>query len=198
MLLRVTYTYPDDMPIGLREERGGLLAAYIARYHRKQQDLSDLLSNSECSERGSVSSIKVSDGAIDYESNALGSICAEEATAENVAISMVWFHSEMLTIGRLQYNDVIIPVPSISSVHARVYRHGRQLYIEDLDSRNGTYLNGFAIQRGELVVIRPGDHLQLANLLIKLQLLATVRRSRHNAKIMSKIKAISEEGWVDA
>jgi hypothetical protein len=49
------------------------------------------------------------------------------------------------SIGRERGNTVTIPDPRISSQHARLeWREGRW-WIEDLDSANGTFLNGQAV-----------------------------------------------------
>ena len=47
-----------------------------------------------------------------------------------------------LTIGRSGEADVRIEDRFASSVHARVYSRGGAYYVEDLNSTNGTFLNG--------------------------------------------------------
>ncbi|HPM79648.1 MAG TPA: SpoIIE family protein phosphatase [Candidatus Anammoximicrobium sp.] len=49
---------------------------------------------------------------------------------------------EETVIGRLAYCDVILPQKNISRQHARLVRSGSEHYLEDLDSTNGTFLNG--------------------------------------------------------
>ncbi|MGH2772401.1 MAG: FHA domain-containing protein [Actinomycetota bacterium] len=46
-----------------------------------------------------------------------------------------------LIIGRGEKCHVVITDPYSSQVHARVYRRGDQMFIEDMGSTNGTYLN---------------------------------------------------------
>jgi pSer/pThr/pTyr-binding forkhead associated (FHA) protein len=53
-----------------------------------------------------------------------------------------------LTIGRSPDADVRIEDRFASSVHARVYSRGASYYVEDMNSTNGTYLNG-AVLEGE-------------------------------------------------
>ena len=50
------------------------------------------------------------------------------------------------TIGRVRGNSVVIPDGSISSRHARVLRTADAFTIEDLGSRNGTFVNGDPIK----------------------------------------------------
>src|SRR5947209_12976036 len=47
-----------------------------------------------------------------------------------------------ITIGRSARNDVCVPDPSDSRVHAEVRREGDQYLLQDLGSANGTYYNG--------------------------------------------------------
>jgi pSer/pThr/pTyr-binding forkhead associated (FHA) protein len=66
------------------------------------------------------------------------------------------------TIGRLRDNTVVLDNPAVSSHHARVYRDGDRFVIEDLKSKNGTYVNDkFVMNRRSLRngdVVRIGKH----------------------------------------
>jgi hypothetical protein len=53
-----------------------------------------------------------------------------------------------LSIGRSPDADIRIEDRFASSVHARLYSRGATYYVEDLNSTNGTYLNG-AVLEGE-------------------------------------------------
>jgi len=48
---------------------------------------------------------------------------------------------ETVQIGRLADNDVVLPDPNVSRVHARISRRGDSYFITDLKSTNGTFLN---------------------------------------------------------
>jgi pSer/pThr/pTyr-binding forkhead associated (FHA) protein len=63
-----------------------------------------------------------------------------------------------LTIGRSPDNALIIDNPSVSGHHARVYSDSGAVILEDLDSTNGTYVNG---QHTSRRVLRSGDVLQI-------------------------------------
>jgi len=45
------------------------------------------------------------------------------------------------TIGRLPDNTVVIDNPAVSGHHARVFVDGDRVVVEDLRSKNGTYVN---------------------------------------------------------
>lgn len=59
-----------------------------------------------------------------------------------------------LTIGRAPDNAVIIDNPSVSGHHARVFSESGAVIVEDLNSTNGTYVNGQPAGRR---VLRSGD-----------------------------------------
>lgn len=66
--------------------------------------------------------------------------------------------ADELIIGRAKGNDLHVVDDGASRAHARIIRQGDDLYIEDMNSRNGTYLNGKRIQRRAL---RDGDKIQI-------------------------------------
>jgi hypothetical protein len=53
------------------------------------------------------------------------------------------------TMGRSPGSDVPIEDPFASSAHARIFPRGQFMYIEDMGSTNGTYLNGRQLRRPE-------------------------------------------------
>ncbi|MHB8901711.1 MAG: FHA domain-containing protein [Thermoguttaceae bacterium] len=66
-----------------------------------------------------------------------------------------------LMVGRLPCCGVEIPLPTVSSHHCRLVRKGARWYIEDLDSRNGTFVNGKQVDRKRL---RVGDWVGIGEL----------------------------------
>ncbi len=62
---------------------------------------------------------------------------------------------EKLLIGRERGNDFVIDSPYASGYHAQIEQCGKDLYIEDLESTNGTYVNGKRIPKKRL--LKPGD-----------------------------------------
>ena len=55
-----------------------------------------------------------------------------------------------VTIGRLPDNGLVIENPAVSGRHARVFREGDAFVVEDLQSTNGTFVNGTRITRQPL------------------------------------------------
>ena|SRR5436190_19291833 len=66
-----------------------------------------------------------------------------------------------LTIGRSAEADVRIEDRFASGVHARVYSRGPNYYVEDMNSTNGTFLNGAQLdgeaRLGDLDEVRIGE-----------------------------------------
>lgn len=67
--------------------------------------------------------------------------------------------SDETFIGRADKCQVKIDDPFVSSEHARIYRKGKNFYIEDMGSRNGTYINGKLLHKPEL--IEDGDEITM-------------------------------------
>ncbi|HKS28901.1 MAG TPA: SpoIIE family protein phosphatase [Pyrinomonadaceae bacterium] len=64
-----------------------------------------------------------------------------------------------ITIGRSARNDLCIPDPFASRVHAEVRREGDQYFLQDLGSANGTLYNGVTVDG--TVPLNPGGRIQI-------------------------------------
>ena len=67
-------------------------------------------------------------------------------------------------IGRTPDNAVHLDDPSVSRRHAKITKTGEKYYIEDLNSQNGTSVNGYLISPGFQVQIKEGDFLVVGNI----------------------------------
>ncbi len=65
-------------------------------------------------------------------------------------------------IGRSDYCSIVIAHSSISRLHACILTRGRELFIHDFGSRNGTFVNENPVG-SEPVPIRLGDVIRLGN-----------------------------------
>ncbi len=66
-----------------------------------------------------------------------------------------------LSIGRGSENDIQLEDNMVSKFHARVYEQDGQFYIDDLNSGNGTWVNGKKIR--ELHPLREGDEIRVGD-----------------------------------
>jgi pSer/pThr/pTyr-binding forkhead associated (FHA) protein len=78
----------------------------------------------------------------------------------------ITFRGAEMVIGRVPGCDHVIDLPMISSRHARLFREGDRILIEDLRSSNGTFVNGIRVEGP--VVLNPGDEVGLGSHLVTL------------------------------
>lgn len=83
-----------------------------------------------------------------------------------------WNLSQPLVIGRGPECDVVVPDRQVSREHARVSPGEGGIWIEDLDSKNGTHVNGQRLAPGAPHRLQDGDVIQIA-LAIKLMFLGS-------------------------
>lgn len=74
-----------------------------------------------------------------------------------------WPLRQSLLIGR-EHSDISIPVGAVSRRHAKIHVSTGYYAIEDLDSRNGTAINGKMLNAGAIHPLRDGDHILLAGM----------------------------------
>jgi DNA-binding winged helix-turn-helix (wHTH) protein len=66
-----------------------------------------------------------------------------------------------LVIGRGGECDLVLPERQVSREHIRIFRDRDVYYLEDLDSKNGTWVNGRQI-KATSVPLKDGDEIQIA------------------------------------
>jgi diguanylate cyclase (GGDEF)-like protein len=71
-------------------------------------------------------------------------------------------------IGRGLENEVRVNEHSVSRKHARIHWENDQYYIEDLQSRNGTWIRGTLIESGVRVQVQEGVPIAIGNVLVTL------------------------------
>ena len=67
---------------------------------------------------------------------------------------------ERTSIGRLERCEITIKDPEISREHARFFLQGSTLFVADLNSANGTFLNGKPVTRNKVIA---GDIITIGN-----------------------------------
>lgn len=84
----------------------------------------------------------------------------ESEPVRHVPIRMMPF-----MVGRGPNLDLTLPCNSVSKEHALIFERGGQLFVRDLGSTNGTYLNGERIT--DECAVREGDILQFATVVFR-------------------------------
>lgn len=83
---------------------------------------------------------------------------------DGVVIKEVQLTKERTTLGRRPYNDIVIDNLAISGEHAVFQMTSGQFYLEDLNSTNGTYVNGKATKKQ---LLQDGDVVEVGKYKIK-------------------------------
>src|SRR3990167_2786670 len=83
---------------------------------------------------------------------------------DEVVIKEVQLTKDRTTLGRRPYNDIVIYNLAVSGEHAVLQMTGGEVLLEDLNSTNGTYLNGKAIKKQQL---QNGDSIEIGKYKIK-------------------------------
>ena len=65
-------------------------------------------------------------------------------------------------IGRAPLNDIVIDNPFVSAQHAMLLQLGNSYWLKDLNSTNGTYINGLLFTYGEL---KDGDRIRFGSVI---------------------------------
>ncbi|NNF97334.1 MAG: FHA domain-containing protein [Halobacteria archaeon] len=71
-----------------------------------------------------------------------------------------------VSIGRSPDNDIHIKDSTVSSHHAKIVSYFDASYIEDLDSTNGTFVNGKRVQKH---ILKPGDVISVGTHTLKVE-----------------------------
>ncbi len=77
------------------------------------------------------------------------------------------FEQDVVGIGRDPSNALALERPNVSKNHARIEQLAEGLYLTDLKSRNGTYLNGARIEPDDPRPVSPGDRIRVCDYIIE-------------------------------
>lgn len=83
---------------------------------------------------------------------------------DGVVIKEVQLTKDRTSLGRRPYNDIVIDNLAVSGEHAVLQMSGNKVHLEDLNSTNGTYVNGKAVKKQLLL---NNDTVEIAKYKIK-------------------------------
>lgn len=83
---------------------------------------------------------------------------------DGVVIKEVQLTKDRTSLGRRPYNDIVIDNLAVSGEHAVLQLAGNDVHLEDLNSTNGTYLNGKAVKKQ---LLQNGDTVEIGKYRIK-------------------------------
>lgn len=96
------------------------------------------------------------------------------------------------TIGRVEDNLFQIPEPSVSSHHCEVLVRGNDVIVRDLNSTNGTFINGQKVSESAL---KPGEVLRLGQIEMRLESdtpAATPKKPAEQTLVMQRGVSLNE------
>ena len=72
-----------------------------------------------------------------------------------------------VTVGKMKGSvGICIEDASISRLHACFKEQGKEIVLQDLDSTNGTFVNGQRLLAGEESIIKRGDEIQFGKIIV--------------------------------
>ncbi|KAF6138357.1 hypothetical protein GIB67_040323 [Kingdonia uniflora] len=102
--------------------------------------------------------------------------------------------SSVVTVGRVpEKADMVIPVGTVSGLHARIEKKDGRLLVTDLDSTNGTFINDNRLKPGLVTTVLPGNFLTFGDMN-----LAIFRVSKVNKGVSTKSEELEVKVEIDA
>jgi hypothetical protein len=98
----------------------------------------------------------------------LGRLVVVEGGGTDLSPGQVFALNVMTGVGRASSNTVIVEDPFASSEHALLYRREGRWWLEDLNSRNGTLLNGERLHTPAIVAT--GDEVGIGEVRLRIEL----------------------------
>ena len=73
---------------------------------------------------------------------------------------------EVTSVGRVQGNDIVLAHQSVSGSHGELVLRGQDVYIRDLGSTNGSYIDGSKVAESP---VQPGEVITFGEVQLKLE-----------------------------
>lgn len=84
-------------------------------------------------------------------------VASEEGTQEK------YFVEKGIFIGRNKdLVNIYLPDHEVGKVHSEIWKEGSKIFIKDLNSKNGTWLNGIRLEEDEALELKDGDTIHFA------------------------------------
>jgi signal transduction histidine kinase len=100
------------------------------------------------------------------------SVAMLEVLRGNVEEKLHFLGPRSYQVGRARHNELVLPEPSISKIHARFVYDSGKFTVEDQGSLHGVYVNAIKISKAEL---QAGSEIQLGNVTLRFTYLSQDR-----------------------
>jgi len=78
-------------------------------------------------------------------------------------LATIYLDRDITVIGKLETAaDAVINMPTVSRIHAKIRKRDGEYYLTDLNSRNGTSVNGQILKNGEDRLLEDEDEVDFA------------------------------------
>lgn len=78
-------------------------------------------------------------------------------------LATIYLERDITVIGKLETAaDAVINIPTVSRIHAKIRKREGAYYLADLNSRNGTSVNGQLLKTGEDYLLEDEDEVDFA------------------------------------
>ena len=78
-------------------------------------------------------------------------------------LATIYLEQDITVIGKLETAaDVVISIPTVSRIHAKIRKRDGEYYLTDLNSRNGTSVNGQMLKTGEDYLLKDEDEVDFS------------------------------------
>lgn len=112
-------------------------------------------------------------------------------TVDGTVLQELPLLKERITIGRRSHNDIVIDDLAISAEHAVIVTILKDSFLEDLNSTNGTQINGQPVKKHFL---QDNDVIELAHYRLSYLSDVPLKRSDMNVQIFSQCSGIAAHG----
>lgn len=78
-------------------------------------------------------------------------------------LATIYLNRDLMVIGKMENAaDAVISLPTVSRIHAKIRKADDEYYLSDLNSRNGTSVNGRLLKTGEEYQLQDEDQVEFA------------------------------------
>lgn len=112
--------------------------------------------------------VRVGGGALPVQGSPFGQLVVASSGQTGIPVGKAFPLNPVTVIGRSTETDVALNDTFLSAEHARLERRGEVWSIEDLNSTNGTFLNGFEVRAS--TEVNDGDVIRVGRVELKLVL----------------------------
>lgn len=103
---------------------------------------------------------------LDHQMISVFKVIAGERAGEVFEIQNV--EEQEIGLGRIQDNEFVIDDPLVARRHAQIILRGKHLFVVDLGTHNGTFLNSSRIVEHSSQLVKSGDQIKIGSTVLEI------------------------------